>query len=266
MPISRFVEFAKEVGADGIEILDAFLYEPGTIRDHLPNHKVIESLVADALTATEKHGIAVHAIAMTNDFQFDETPRLVVERNKIRLGIDLAKRLGAPYVRVFSGHPTSSEGVELVRYRTIDALKVLTNDSVGLALENHGTAFATPSRVNSLLSPLNPLRVAPCFDIGNFLLVDADPISAAHELPEPFLVHVKDFREDESGPYKSIKGRHLAGCRLGEGIVPIAETLAILRQNSSHPMILDLELECGEDGVEATRHGVAWLRELIAGS
>lgn len=265
MPIGKFIDFAADAGADGIEILDAFFYEPGVVRDHVPSSEVMQSFVETAKAALVGTGIKVHAIGVTNDFNHDDHGRLRIERNKIELGVTLAKTFSAPVVRVFSGNPTSSDGIELVRYGTIDALKDLADPSVNLALENHGAVFATPSRLNSILEPLNGRNVGLCFDIGNFLLADVDPVWAAGELPVPTLIHVKDFASADEGGYRSNSGKHFVGCRLGEGVVPIRETLEVLLARiGDKPISLDLELECGEDGIGATRHGVAWLRDFLA--
>ncbi len=267
MPIGKFIDFAAETGAEGIEILDAFLYEPGIVRDHVPSGEVMQSFVDEAQAALRRTGLNVHAISVTNDFNHENHGRLRIERNKIELGVSLAKTFSAPVVRVFSGNPTSSDGIELVRYGTIDALKDLADPSVNLALENHGAVFATPSRLNTILEPLRGRNIGLCFDIGNFLLADVDPIWAASELPIPTLIHVKDFKPAEEGGYRSNSGKHFVGCRLGEGVVPILETLAVLLARiGDKPISVDLELECGEDGVESTRHGVAWLRDFFAQS
>jgi len=264
MPIGKFIEFAKEIGADGIEILDAFLYAPGVARDHLPPQEDLDELIIGASSALSKTGLRVHAVGVTNDFNHEDNNRLVLEREKIQLGIDLAKKLSSPVVRVFSGNPTSSDGVEMVRYRTIDALKDLADPSVTLALENHGNVFATPSRLDSILGPIDGANVGLCFDIGNFLLADVDPVSAAQSLPAPSLIHVKDFRPGETGPYRSSKGIVYEGCRLGEGVVPIEACLKVLLEKvGDRPISVDLELECGDDGVEATRVGVAWLKTVL---
>jgi sugar phosphate isomerase/epimerase len=265
MPIGYFIEFAKDAGADGIEILDAFLYEPGVVRDHLPTDETISSFVIEAKAALDITGLRVHAVSVTNDFNHEDIARLRIERAKIELGISLAKTFSAGSVRVFSGNPTSSDGVELVRYGTIDVLKDLANPVVTLALENHGAVFATPSRLLSVLEPLENRNIGLCFDIGNFVLANVNPVEAAKELPVPALIHVKDFKSVEKGSYRSNKGDYYDGCRLGEGVVPIRETLDVLFSRlDGTPICLDLELECGEDGIEATRHGVKWLRDYLS--
>jgi sugar phosphate isomerase/epimerase len=264
MSLGKFIEFAKEVGADGIEILDAFFYEPGVVRDHLPSEEVTQKLLEEAATALQFTGLKVHAIAITNDFNFSDTNRLRIEREKIDFGLSLARQFHAPVVRVFSGNPTSSDDVELVRYRTIDALKDFANPDTLLALENHGSVFAGPSRLKSILEPIDDSQVGLCFDVGNFLLADVDPLYAAWELPAPALIHVKDFQLAADGPYRSNSGKHYKGCRLGEGVVPLKECLDVLLQKVGDQEIsIDLELECGDDGIDATRHGVDWVRNYL---
>lgn len=265
MPIGKFIEFAKEVGADGVEFLDAFFYEPGVVRDHLPSEETTQKLLEEAATALQSTGLKVHAIAITNDFNFSDNNRLRIEREKIDFGISLARQFHAPVVRVFSGNPQSSDDVELVRYRAIDALKDFANPDVLLALENHGAVFASPSRLKSILEPIDDSQVGLCFDIGNFLLADIDPLYAAWELAAPALIHVKDFQLSTEGAYRSNAGKHYQGCRLGEGVVPLKETLDVLLQKvGDREISIDLELECGDDGIEATRHGVEWLRSFLS--
>ena len=265
MSIGTFIDFAAEVGADGIEILDAFFYAPGEVRDYVPSAEKMLPFIEEAKAALARTGLKVHAISVTNDFNHEDHARLRVERNKIELAVSLAKTFAASAVRVFSGNPTSSDGIELVRYRAIDALKDLADPTIVLALENHGAVFATPARLDSILDPLLGRNVGLCFDIGNFLLADVDPVSAARELPIPALIHVKDFKPAGEGGYRSNHGKHFVGCRLGEGVVPIRETLEVLlTKTGERPISIDLELECGEDGIEATRHGVAWLRDILS--
>ena len=264
MPVGTLFSFAKEIGADRVELLDAFLYAPGTVRDHLPDKTIIDEFVRDVLEGMASTGVSVGAIAVTNDFNHDDPARLLVERNKIRLGISLAKQFEANVVRVFSGNPTSSDGVEMVRYRTIDALKDFAGQGAYLALENHGNVFATPGRLISILDPIKNPNVGICFDIGNFILADVNPVEALNQLPKPGLFHVKDFRKVENGPYRSANGTIYEGCRLGEGIVPIAECLKKFKERFGlHAIPIHLELECGDDGIEATRAGVKWLRALF---
>lgn len=264
MSIQEFVKFSQEVGSDGIEVLDAFLYEPGVVRDHLPEQDVIEQFIYDCLQSLDQTHQSVHAVCVTNDFNFDDEKRLRIERQKIELGIEMAVSLGAEVVRVFAGNPTAPDTEELVRYRTIDALKSFEGCGVTLALENHGNYFTTPIRLNSILEPIKSDHAGLCFDIGNFILAGIDPRKAATELEVPAMIHVKDFIKDDNGPYSDNKGQKYAGCFLGEGIVPIEETLRILGERLVDAEItIDLELECREKGKEASTAGINWMKDLI---
>jgi sugar phosphate isomerase/epimerase len=259
------MEFSADCGADGVELLDAFLYDPGTVRDHLPSLEVVDNLVHSCLEAKERTGQKVHAVSVTNDFDFDDSSRLLVERQKIELGIEIALRVGASTVRVFAGNPNTPDAEELVRYRTIDALKSLSGKGVDLALENHGPVFSTPTKLNSILAPVGKADVGSCFDIGNFLLAGIDSVSAVVGSLVPKLIHIKDFVQSDLGTYTDVRGNKFAGSFLGQGEVPIRKTLIELAKVvGNHPICIDLELECGEQGQEATRDGVLWLKSLIA--
>jgi sugar phosphate isomerase/epimerase len=264
MPIQEFVKFNQEIDSDGIEVLDAFLYQPGVVRDHLPEDDVIEQFIYDCLQSLDQTEQCVHAVCVTNDFNFDDEKRLRIERQKIEIGIEMALSLGAEVVRVFAGNPTSPDTEELVRYRTIDALKSFEGCGVLLALENHGNYFTSPHRLNSILEPIKSPHVGLCFDVGNFILAGVDPREAAQRLEVPSMIHIKDFKKDENGPYSDNRGQKYAGCLLGEGVVPIEETLKVLAEKMGpKEIIIDLELECGERGKEASAHGIKWMRDLI---
>lgn len=260
MNFADFVEFSHSLEVDGIEILDAFFYEPGVVRDHLPNLDRQAEIIEELESSLKKTHLQVHTIAVTNDFSHEDPARLRVERSKIAWGIELAKRLSAGCVRIFAGNCNSSEDADLIRYRTIDALNEFENSGVRLALENHGNYFNTIDRLNTILEPVNHRHVGICFDAGNFLLAGADPAMEASHISRPFLVHLKDFCKDANGPFRDPKGKAFSGCRLGEGLIPIH---AVLKQLWNPDLVIDLELECGEDGLAATRAGVLWLKELL---
>ncbi|OWU65940.1 MAG: hypothetical protein CBB60_002100 [Armatimonadetes bacterium Cent15-Ar3] len=256
MPISRFCEFARSCGADSVEILDAFWYEPGVIRDYIPDTSTFESELESALD-----GIKVGAVAVTNDFVHSEPERIAVERAKIELGLSVANRFGAGVVRVFSAHP-SADDADSSRDRAIANLGSINSADRTLALENHGVVFGTPAEV---LAISKGAGTGICFDIGNWLLAGVDPVKAALEMPFPDLIHVKDFVSSIDGPFQSPDGGRLSGAFLGQGCVPIVETLRALFQRSDRRAVpIHLELECGDRGVEATREGIAWLRSTLS--
>lgn len=256
MPIGRFCEFARECGADGIEILDAFLYAPGVTRDHLPETRLFEAELSEAL-----EGIRLHAVAVTNDFVHEDPERVLLEQQKVELGVSMASRFGSGLVRVFSAHP-APETMDASRNGAIDHLGVIDRQGCILALENHGVQFGVPAEV---LAISKGAGTGICFDIGNWLLAGVDPVEAAQQLPFPDLIHVKDFALNSEGPYQTPGGEKLAGVFLGDGIVPIKETLrALLSRPDRRAVPIDLELECGPNGVEATREGVKWLRLLLS--
>lgn len=256
MSIGHFCDFARTCGADGIEILDAFLYAPGVTRDHLPEIDGFRSELRESLGQ-----LRLHAVAVTNDFAHEAPTRLGLEQEKVQFGVALASEFGSTTVRVFSAHPEEAK-IDASRNRAIEGLGGIDSNGRVLALENHGVHFGTPDEV---LTISRGAGTGICFDIGNWLLAGVDPVQAAWELPFPDLIHVKDFALDASGSYQTVQGEKLAGAFLGEGIVPIQATLAALLSRPDRRSVpIDLELECGDEGVEATREGVKWLRSLLA--
>lgn len=259
MPVSTLFEFASDAGYDAVELLDAFMYPVGIERNYALSEDDVAQFCEDSLAAMQSTGLKVSSIAVTNDFNFADSSRLAVEHTKVRIGVELAQRLGAQVVRVFAGNPTDTDAIEMVRYRTISALKKAHRPGVMLALENHGPTFNTPYRMNSILESVDPLKLGVCFDIGNFTLADYDAVVACDELANVQLVHVKDFMPDEQGSYTSRRQKRYSGCRLGEGVVPLAEALSKL-PTQSVPVVV--ELECGSDGLQASRAAREWLTDI----
>jgi sugar phosphate isomerase/epimerase len=255
MPWSKFVEFAAEHGADRVEFLDAFMYSPGVVRDHLPSEAVLSDFFAQIQVAP------ISAFAATADFSFTDPERLKIELGKAAFAASFNE-----VVRLFPGNPNDEEGFERTLTQCHSATDyLLQNSDAVLAFENHGNVFHTVDSLRKLTDRIgNPDRCGICFDIGNFVLADEDPIEAARRLPFPKLIHVKDFQPNPDGVYKSPTGKAYRGCRLGEGVVPILETLKVIfAKTDRHEVSVDLELECGEDGVEASKEGLRWLRQNL---
>ncbi|HLO99871.1 MAG TPA: sugar phosphate isomerase/epimerase family protein [Fimbriimonas sp.] len=259
MPVITLFEFAAEAGYEAVEILDAFIYPVGVERNYALSPADLDLFCQLALEAMAKTGLSVSSVAVTNDFNFADSQRLAVEQLKVKNGVYLAQRLGAKIVRVFAGNPTDTDAIEMVRYRAIGALKQAHQPGVMLALENHGPTFNTPYRMNSILESVDPAKLGVCFDVGNFTLADYDVLEACGELSNVQLIHVKDFVLDEKGSYLSRLQKHYSGCRLGEGQAPLIEALSRLPIDSV-PVVV--ELECGADGLQASRAAREWLAHL----
>lgn len=120
--------------------------------------------------------------------------------------IELARRIGAPSVRVFGGEVESLEDVAR-------RLEPLLADDVTVALETHD-AFSSAARVAALLRLVDSPGFAALWDVHHPWRAGESPTEVRELLGDRIaLVHVKDARRD---------GQLVL---LGEGDVPWAECL-----------------------------------------
>lgn len=271
MPFSRFVTFAGYAGASSIDILDAFLYPAGTIRDRLPAEEEVDSALANAAESLLRSQITVDAISVTNNFVFNDPLRWEVEVSKIDFGIRLASEFGAPVVRVFAGDlPDDWTEPDKAEARVFEGLCRAVEDAaehgVLLGLENHGRSYGSPEQVVELLEKVQKATGSDAlgltFDIGNFSLAGHDSLVAAKLLaPHVRLIHVKDFSsspipydllisEESTRPrYDRPDGSYAFGCPIGEGWVPVLPTLQALQSSgcSLEDIPILVEYEGGAD-------------------
>ncbi len=254
MPFSRFATFAGYAGASSIDILDAFLYPVGTVRDRLPTEDELDTALSGAAESLLRAKVTIDAVAVTNNFVFNDPMRWEVEVSKIDLGTRLASEFGGSVVRIFAGDlPDDWANPEKADQRVFEGLCRAVEDAadkgVSLGLENHGRSYGSPEPLLELLDRVQRKTgsdaLGVTFDIGNFALAGHDPVEAARLLaPHVKLIHVKDF-SSESVPYDILvaeetstrprydrpDGSYAYGCPVGAGWVPILPALEALKES-----------------------------------
>lgn len=103
------------------------------------------------------------------------------------------------------------------------------------------------------------------FDNGNWIFSGDDPVEAVHALaPHIFNVHLKDW--ESCPPPSSLHlpdGTPVRGGRHGQGILDQPAILAALAE-TGYDGFLAFEYEGPLDHKQATREGMAYLRDLVA--
>ena len=127
-----------------------------------------------------------------------------------------------------------------------------------LALENHGDLRAAD--VLELVDRVGDEALAVCFDTANALRVGDDPLEAAVLLaPLTRMVHLKDVE-----PLDRVTDPVAGPCSVpyGEGVVPVAQVLAILRQAGFDGLacVEIAQLAAGSDELALVERCVGWLR------
>ena len=137
--------------------------------------------------------------------------------------------------------------------------------------ENHGFEFGSGKIVEEMIKKVNNENFGALVDIGNFLCVDDDPVTATSRLSKyAFHVHVKDFLFKSGdmikpGGYWTVTtgGNYLRGTILGHGVVPVKTCLNAL-YNAGYNGYVSLEFEGREEPVQGIKDGLEYLKKVIA--
>ncbi len=120
-------------------------------------------------------GLDVSGTAVGNDFCFppgEERDRQIAD---VKLWVDRAAVLGAPVIRIFSGHPHGTSPEEAHRLcvaATEECCQYAGEHGVFLALENHGGLTAEADGLLALVRDVNSPWFGVNLDTGNFHTVD----------------------------------------------------------------------------------------------
>ena len=245
MDLAGFVEFAarqQENGAQGVELLDYFW------RDQAAELPRVKRQVADA-------GLALGIYSIGNDFFQPERAAWQKQLDDLKHGVEVAARLEAPVLRVFSGNAkpgyTLEDGLGWIVEGLAAGAEFASRHGITLALENHGLMAGRSDQVAGIIDAVGSPALRANLDTGNFLLVNQNPSDAARELAKVVaLVHLKDFAKAPAGQvehvYKGLDGTGFTGTVVGEGQVDLVAILATLRQ-AGYAGWLSLEYEGGLD-------------------
>jgi sugar phosphate isomerase/epimerase len=162
--------------------------------------------------------------------------------------LELASEWGAPAVRVFGG---AGGALDDIAQRLEPALGRADELGVTIALETHDS-FSSAALVAELLRQVGSPSFAALWDLHHPYRVGESPQDVLHALgPRICLVHVKDARRRDDG-WELVP--------LGEGEVPVRESLAALRaagydgwltvewEKRWHPELAEPEVALPRDG------------------
>jgi sugar phosphate isomerase/epimerase len=256
-----FVRYAASIGAEGVELLDVFWTD---VNRDVP-------AVEQALRET---GLPLSAYAIGNDLVEPDADERATQVQMIRDGVDMARRLGTPLVRVFSGSEregvSADQGLEWIVEGLREGAAYAEERGITLVLENHGLFAGRADQVRHIIETIGSPALRANLDTGNFLLVNEDPVRAARDLAAlAAYVHLKDFRrvqpgEEPAESYTGIDGNRYEGTVIGEGEVDLPAVLSSLRQGG-YDGWLSIEYEGTGDpktGLEASLRNT---KSLLAG-
>lgn len=254
MNILEAIEWVAENGGEHIEIVPfGFDFE---------GNPELEDQIREKAAAV---GINVSNYAIGANFITDSEEAYEAEIARVISEVDRANRLGAKLMRhdVASRPDTSIvnfnedlERIAIACQRIADHAKQY---GIITSVENHGYYVQASDRVQALLHAVNRPNFKTTLDVGNFVCVDEDPISAVKKnIPFASMVHIKDFyirpahRNPGDGWFPSASGNFLRGAISGQGDLDLWEILRIVKQ-SGYDGYLSIEYEGMEECTKGTK-------------
>ncbi len=236
--------------------------------------QMTEALADEFKAKADECGIELSNYAIGANFLKDTDTEYEQEIARVMREVDLAARMG---VRRMRHDVASSDDLSIVNFnrqleRLAAACRRIADHAaqygITTSVENHGYFIQHSDRVQALVDAVDRPNFRTTLDIGNFLCVDEDPLSAVKKnLPIASMVHIKDFyyrpagSELGEGWFKSSNGNYLRGAIAGHGDLRMRETIRAIKE-SGYDGYISLEFEGMEDCRKGAEIGLANIRRL----
>ena len=256
------IDKARELGFDAIEFINLTPHDGSSVEEYAVK---LRERAAEV-------GIEISAYTVGATLIQDTDELTEKELSRVKKEIDIAEILGVKKMRhdaYFSQN----------KYRSFDAslpelaknCRILTEyaktKGIRTMVENHGFCCQDSDRIERLFNAVNHENFGILVDMGNFLCVDENPVTAVSRLaPYAFHAHTKDF--DTYGFDCPAEGcivtrgcNKIRGTITGRGDVPVAQCVEILKR-AGYDDVFSVEFEGPQDCIEALKDALAYLRRL----
>jgi inosose dehydratase len=253
------LEWIKEQGAEHVEIVPIGI----DLEGNFP--------LADAIAAKAKEiQIEVSNYSFSGDVLKETQEEYNQEIERIKKQVELAAHLGAKRVRhdiVQWGYKTGQIGqFEADFPRLVEACGTISEYAaqygITTTIENHGFYITPSDRMLRIAHAVNRPNFKLLLDIGNFLCVDEDPVSAVKKcLPFAEVIHFKDFfiRQPYQFPgegwLQTLSGKYIRGTIFGHGDVETRHIVRTIRE-FGYDGYISMEFEGMEPDKTGTRYGL----------
>lgn len=263
LSILEVIAYIAEIGGEHVEIVPLGF-------NLVDQPELIQAIRQQA----ENVGIELSNYAIGANFaQLDESAyELEIER--VKKEVDVAAALGIKLMR----HDVASAGDTSIHHYLTELPKLAAacrtiadyaaQYGITTSVENHGYFIQHSDRVQALLHEVDRSNFKTTLDVGNFLCVDEDPVSAVkNNISYASMVHIKDFyyrpsyRNPGEGWFKTTSGNALRGAIVGHGDIDMPEVLRVVK-NSGYDGYLSIEFEGMEDCRRATLLGLEYVKRI----
>ncbi len=252
--VLQMIDWIAENGGEHVEISPHGYNLEG-------NHELAGKIVEKARQAR----IDISNYCISSNFIKPDQEAYENEIARVKKHVDIAKILGVKTMRHDVAFRPKEEATIAQFEADLDALVQACRNvadhaaqfGITTSLENHGFYVQSSDRVQRLIHAVDRPNFKTAMDIGNFMCVDEDSVSAVKKnLPYACMVHLKDFylrpsyRNPGEGWFQTLSGNYLRGAIVGQGDIDIPEVIRILK-NSGYDGYLSIEFE----GMEECRKG-----------
>lgn len=227
----------------------------------------------------ERVGIAIVGYMIGADLYKGSEEANEAEICRVMDQLDVAAAMGAPLLR----HDVCYKETIDDRFVGFDRMlptiaknaRKITEYAATLGIrtctENHGRIAQDSDRVERLYYAVDHPNYGLLADVGNFACADEDSVRAVSRIaPCAIHVHAKDFVKypfgaeiPEGTKTFYTRGRNqLAGCALGDGFIPVAQCLDILRA-VGYDGYVSIEFEGNKPCLDELRLGLSRLRQYL---
>ncbi|MCK6077710.1 sugar phosphate isomerase/epimerase family protein [Paenibacillus silvae] len=234
-------------------------------------------LIEEIKTAAQEAGIELSNYAVGANFAVQESAEAVEQEiQSVMRHVDVAAALGVKLMRHDVAFRPTAEGTvaqfEADLPGLVKACQRIADYAAGFGIttsvENHGYYVQSSERIQRLLHETGRDNFKTTLDIGNFLCVDEDPVSAVkNNIPYASIVHAKDFywrpstRNPGEGWFQTSHGNYLRGAIVGHGDINMPEVFRVLKQ-SGYDGYISIEFEGMEHCQTASRIAMDNVRRL----
>jgi sugar phosphate isomerase/epimerase len=216
---AQIVQKAVEYGYQGIELrgvegeMDLTKAAPFT-----------GSRMAATKRELRERGLAIPCL--DTSCHFDQLDALQKNIDEGKRHIDLAVTLEASCIRVFGDRIADSQSREKILAQVAEGLLALAQyaegTGVSVLLESHGD-FAQTQNLLAVMEAVRHPQVGVLWDVHHPYRFFAEPLADTYQKLKRYIqhVHLKDSVTDEGGEVRY--------CLQGQGVLPLAEVLQLLR-------------------------------------
>lgn len=266
MSIIEAIQWVADQGGEHIEIVPNLGFK-------LEDNPALVDAIREKASVV---GIDISNYAIGANFITEGEEAFQTEIERVKKEVDIANRLGIKFMRHdVASLPISDSTIKQFESdlpKLTKACQIVADYAgkygITTSVENHGFFIQASDRVQSLINHVNRSNFKTTLDVGNFMCVDEDPVSAVKKnISYASVVHIKDFYLRQAHLYpgegwmQTTSGNYLRGSIVGHGDINMREVIKVIKESGFNGYI-SVEFEGIEECKQASKMGMDNVRRL----